>query len=274
MAPFVLLVLFVSVGFGALSILHGRQHGRGFVSALGLTLNVRALGDAVAGISIAALAMVAVFLTAMVSRTIEVVGTGPADPLWNDLPTYVMVPFLEELIFRGALLGGLLVLMRNRVWLAVLIAGAVFGALHLTNANATPLTGIGTTLGGIAYGIAFAATRSIWLPFGLHAAWNYLQGPVLGFALSGGKPLRGTFLLQESVGPVWFTGGEYGPEGGMLGVLGRIVVLLGLLALITRRRTRSAASGQHGTAVGSVEGGVARESAAAMLHETLHRRLP
>jgi hypothetical protein len=147
-----------------------------------------------------------------------------------------MVPFLEELIFRSALLGGLLIMMPNRAWAAILISAAVFGVLHLESSSATALTALGSTLGGVAYGIAFAATRNLWLPLGLHFAWNYVQGPVLGFALSGGKPLRGTFVQQSDVGPTWFTGGEYGPEGGAVGLVGRAVVLIGLLAVIPWRK--------------------------------------
>jgi uncharacterized protein len=230
MSP-ILVVLLVSVILGVLRVWRYRRNGMGIRRALGLSLGQRGLLEAGTGMVIAAFAVGLVFVLAYASDTIEVVAVGPPAPLWNDLLSFVMVPFLEELVFRSALLGGLLVLLPNRAWAAILISAGIFGGLHLGNSHATLLSAAGSVLGGTAYGIAFAATGRIWLPFGLHFAWNYVQGPVLGFALSGGKPLRGTWVHQQSIGPAWFTGGEYGPEGGVVGLLGRVVVLLGLFAL-------------------------------------------
>jgi uncharacterized protein len=234
MSPLLLIVLLGSGVLGAVRIWSCRRRGMGCRRALGLSLDWRGLRDAGSGMLIAAFAMGAVFIAAVATKSVGITGVGPAAPLWSDVPGFMMVAFLEELVFRSALLGGLLVLMPSRPWAAILISAAIFGGLHLENSHATPLAALGSTLGGIAYGTAFVATRSIWLPFGLHFAWNHVQGPVLGFALSGGKPLRGTFIQQESVGAAWFTGGEYGPEAGVIGLLGRMVVLAGLLALLTR----------------------------------------
>jgi uncharacterized protein len=231
-------VLLGSAILGAFRIWRFRRRGIGIRGALGLSLDRRALSEAGTGMLIAALAVGFVFTVACATVTIEVLAVGPPAPLWNDLLSFVMVPFLEELIFRSALLGGLLVLMPNRTWAAILISAGLFGALHLENSHATALSAAGSALGGVAYGIAFAATQRIWLPFGLHFAWNYVQGPVLGFALSGGKPLRGTWIQQQNIGPAWFTGGEYGPEGGVVGLVGRVIVLVGLSALFALRRER------------------------------------
>jgi uncharacterized protein len=233
-----LVVLLGSAILGALRIWRYRRNGMGIRRALGLSLDRRGLLEAGTGMVIAAFAVGLVFTVAYATVTIEVLAVGPPAPLWGDLLSFIMVPFLEELVFRSALLGGLLVLMPNRAWTAILISASIFGGLHLENSHATLLSAAGSGLGGIAYGIAFAATRRIWLPFGLHFAWNYVQGPVLGFALSGGKPLRGTWVQQHSIGPTWFTGGEYGPEGGVVGLVGRVIVLLGLFALFALWRER------------------------------------
>jgi uncharacterized protein len=237
MSP-ILVVLLGAAILGVFRIWRYRRNGMGIRRALGLLLDRRGLLEAGIGMVIAAFAVGLVFTLAYATVTIEVLAVGPPTPLWNDLLSFVMVPFLEELIFRSALLGGLLVLMPNRAWAAILISAGIFGGLHLENSHATLLSAAGSVLGGIAYGIAFAATQRIWLPFGLHFAWNYVQGPVLGFALSGGKPLRGTWLQQQSIGRAWFTGGEYGPEGGMVGLVGRVIVLLGLFALFALWRER------------------------------------
>jgi uncharacterized protein len=237
MSP-ILVVLLGSVILGVFRILRYRRSGFGIFRALGLSVDRRGLGEAGAGIVIAAFAIGITFTVAYLAATIEVLAVGPPAPLWDDLLSFLMVPFVEELVFRSALLGGLLVLMPNRAWAAILISAGIFGGLHLENSHATFLSAVGSTLGGIAYGIAFAATQKIWLPFGLHFAWNYVQGPVLGFALSGGKPLRGTVVHQQNIGPDWFTGGEYGPEGGVVGLIGRVIVLFGLFAILTLWRER------------------------------------
>jgi uncharacterized protein len=231
-------VLVGSAILGAFRIRRYRRTGAGIPRALGLSLDSHGLRDAGIGILIAAFAVGVTFTVAYATATIEVSAVGPPTPLWDDLLTYLMVPFLEELIFRSALLGGLLVMMPSRPWAAILISAGIFGGLHLENSHATLLSVVGSMLGGIAYGIAFAATQKIWLPFGLHFAWNYVQGPVLGFTLSGGKPLRGTLVQQQSIGPAWFTGGEYGPEGGVVGLIGRVVVLFALVAVLAVWRKR------------------------------------
>ncbi|MCR4341240.1 MAG: hypothetical protein NUW01_15290 [Gemmatimonadaceae bacterium] len=146
---------------------------------------------------------------------------------------------------RGGSIISALGLSFDRMELANVAAGAAIGffgiaatfvVAYLTKNIA--VAGVGSTLGGITYGITFVATEALWLPFGLHFAWNYAQGPVFGFALSGGKPVRGTFVQQENVGPAWFTGGEYGPEGGAVGFVGRALVLALVLAWIAYRRGR------------------------------------
>lgn len=235
MSP-VLLVVLIAVALGGVRIWSYRRRGQGFVRALGLSLNRRELGNVMVGIAVAFVGIGATFLLAYATGTIKVTGVGSTAPLTSDLLTFVMVPLQEEIIFRGALLGGLMVLWPTRKGLAVLVTAAVFGGLHMLNPNATLLTGLGSTLGGIAYGLAFLATEAIWLPFGLHFGWNYFQGPLFGFALSGGKPLHGTYIQQQELGPPWFTGGAYGPEGGAVGLVGYGLVLL-LVAWIAYRRT-------------------------------------
>lgn len=237
MSP-VLIVILLSVAVGVVRVWTYRRRGRSIISALGLSFDREELANTAVGVAIGFSGIAATFAVAYLTKNIAVAGVGSTAPLTSDMVSFLMVPFLEELIFRSALLGGLLILLPTRTWLAVATSAAVFGGLHMLNANATLLSGVGSTLGGITYGIAFVATEALWLPFGLHFAWNYAQGPVFGFALSGGKPVRGTFVQQESVGPVWFTGGEYGPEGGAVGFVGRALVLGLVLAWIAYRAGR------------------------------------
>jgi membrane protease YdiL (CAAX protease family) len=84
------------------------------------------------------------------------------------------------------------------------------------------------------YGLAFVLTGRIWLGAALHFAWNFVQGPVLGFILSG-HPVPGAPLHIDDLGPVWLTGGNYGPEGGIVGIGFRFVII-GTVLVVTHRR--------------------------------------
>lgn len=67
----------------------------------------------------------------------------------------------------------------------MLISAVAFGCIHLSNPSASALSVLGNTLGGVIYGVAFVATGRIWMSLGLHFAWNFVQGPVFGFPVSG-----------------------------------------------------------------------------------------
>ncbi len=100
-------------------------------------------------------------------------------------------------------------------------------------AGASPLSVLSNSLGGVAYGLAFVLTGRIWLGLGLHFAWNFVQGPVLGFIVSG-HVLGGGFLRITDNGPDWLTGGAYGPEGGVVGLAMRFIVIAAVAAWARR----------------------------------------
>lgn len=80
---------------------------------------------------------------------------------------------------------------------------------------------------------AYAWARSYWAAFGFHFAWNLALGPVFGVIVAG-HPRFG-LLASELAGPALWTGGLYGPEGGLLALLLSGVAALALLWAITRR---------------------------------------
>jgi membrane protease YdiL (CAAX protease family) len=120
----------------------------------------------------------------------------------------------EEILFRGY---PLQTLTRARLaWLGVFLTSVPFAAVHLKNPNAVPgFTFVNTALAGVWLAVAYLRTRSLWLPFGLHWAWNWAQASVLGLPVSGIQRIAPAPLLQAmNVGPDWLTGGSYGIEGG------------------------------------------------------------
>jgi hypothetical protein len=121
----------------------------------------------------------------------------------------------EELVFRGVIFRlfedsfGTLV--------AVVISAAVFGLLHAANPGATVASTAAIALeAGILLALAYAATRSLWLPIGLHFAWNFTEGGVFGAQVSGGT-LKGILDFPLS-GPELWTGGKFGPEASVIAV--------------------------------------------------------
>jgi len=86
------------------------------------------------------------------------------------------------------------------------------------------------------YTYAFLKTKNIWLPFGLHYAWNFFQGIVYGFPVSGN--IVESFYDIDVTGATIYTGGVYGPEGGLIGILGRFIIII-LIWLATQYLLKS-----------------------------------
>ena len=124
----------------------------------------------------------------------------------------LMVGLSEELDARGYILQNLT--EGIGFWAAVVVSSLFFAAQHLLNAGANPGALVGTGLFGILAALAYRATGQLWMPIGMHAAWNFLEGPVLGYLVSG-IDMGGLFALRAT-GPDWLTGGTFGPEGGVI----------------------------------------------------------
>lgn len=145
----------------------------------------------------------------------------------------------EELVFRGYPFQRLVESLGPLG--AVLVLSALFGAGHIANPSSTPLSTADTVLAGVLLAVAYLKTRALWLPIGLHWAWNFFMGPVLGLPVSGirmGEPL----LRTEAAGPAWLSGGAYGPEGSV--VTTAVVALATVWLWRTRRISPSTAAPQ------------------------------
>lgn len=139
----------------------------------------------------------------------------------------VIAAFAEEAMFRGY---ALQTLSRARLaWLGVALTLALFGVAHLTNPNTVPgFTFINTSIAGLWFAIAYLRTRSLWLPLGLHWAWNWALGWFFGLPVSGLNVAAHPLMKASDIGPYWLTGGSYGIEGGLAGT---VALALGTLVI-------------------------------------------
>lgn len=119
-----------------------------------------------------------------------------------------------------------------------LFSSVVFGVLHLANPGASLLSTVNITVAGLLLGLGFVLTGELAIPIGLHITWNFFQGNVFGFPVSGTTPLA-SFLAIEQSGPALFTGGVFGPEAGLVGLFAMLVGGV-LIVLWVQRRYGSA----------------------------------
>lgn len=148
----------------------------------------------------------------------------------------------EELVFRGAIFR--IVEERMGTTAALVISAAIFGLLHAVNPGATTASTVAIALeAGALLGVAYSASRTLWLPMGLHFGWNFTEGGVFGTAVSGGQ----THGLIDSAlaGPLLMTGGAFGPEASVIAVAVCLTATV-LIGLWTVRHGRWRPVGSRG----------------------------
>ena len=138
-----------------------------------------------------------------------------------------LVGFAEEIRNRGILFR--LLEQSLGTWGALGLSAVAFGFVHWKNPGATWWSGLAIALeGGVLLAALYAATRSLWLPIGVHWAWNLFEGPVFGTAVSGNS--LGALARGAITGPSWLTGGAFGPEAGLPALF--VGGLAGVLAVV------------------------------------------
>lgn len=146
---------------------------------------------------------------------------------------FVAVGFYEELLFRGYYLQNLIEGINLPA--ALLLTSGAFSIAHLGNLGASWSSTLGIVLAGLFLAFAWYRTASLWLPIGVHIGWNFFQGPVFGFAVSGTPTPT---LIEHTVsGPTLITGGAFGPEAGLI-VIPLMAIGCGMIWLYTRNRKR------------------------------------
>lgn len=119
----------------------------------------------------------------------------------------------EEILTRGWMMPVLSV--RYKPWVGIVVSSLFFAILHGLNPNLSVIAMLNLALFG--FFAAFYALRegSLWGICALHSVWNWIQGNIFGFEVSGSSFGGGSLLNLMESGPDWFTGGPFGPEGGL-----------------------------------------------------------
>lgn len=132
---------------------------------------------------------------------------------------FIFAAAAEEILFRGYPLQTLT--RANLIWLGIVITSIFFALAHQGNPNQNVGTSVkilaftNTALAGVWLAVVYLKTRSLWLPLGVHWAWNWMMAAVLGLPVSGITKITPNPLLHATdLGPAWLTGGPYGIEGG------------------------------------------------------------
>jgi membrane protease YdiL (CAAX protease family) len=135
--------------------------------------------------------------------------------------------FTEEIVFRGWFFR--LTEQWLGSWAALALSAALFGALHLGNANATLLAGAAISLeAGIMLAAIYMITRRLWAAIGVHAAWNFAQGGIYGIPVSGGA--MDGILRPDIRGSDLLTGGAFGAEASLPAIV--IATAFGIVLLV------------------------------------------
>jgi len=136
----------------------------------------------------------------------------------------------EEVLFRGYIFQTLV--RSDLAWLAILLTSVGFGLAHAGNPTASFFSIANTVLAGVWFGLAYLRTRDLWFVWGLHFAWNWIQGAIFGIEISGLRELTPISLLNEiDPGPAWLTGQTYGLEGGIACTIA-VCISMGLIYLL------------------------------------------
>lgn len=151
---------------------------------------------------------------------------------------FICVALSEEIFTRGYIQG--LIKYHYGSTPAIIVSSIIFAFMHSMNPNMfeTPFPFINICLAGILFSISRELTGGLWWPIGLHLSWNFFQGYVYGFQVSGMNP--GAVVLQVTDnGPVQLSGGEFGAEGSFIASL---VLILGIIALYYMHRGKNKSS--------------------------------
>lgn len=190
-------------------------HFRGVsLTGLGRSLAIRKK-DLLSGISLAIVLYAVGFGVSLLAGAVEIAGVvfNPSSLLISFV-FFLLVAITEEFALRGFVLERMLQGGVNKFW-ALFLSATLFSLVHIANPNFDFLSFINILLAGILLGSSYIYTRNLCFPIALHWFWNWIQGPVLGYEVSGNKFCDGLLTLYLPEANL-INGGAFGFEGSIL----------------------------------------------------------
>ena len=133
----------------------------------------------------------------------------------------VLIAFNEEILVRGYILSNFMESF-NR-YAALVLSALLFAILHVFNPNTSEIGIMNLFLAGILLGASYIYTKNLWFPIALHFSWNFFQGPVFGFHVSGLD--LNAVIIQKPPKEELFSGGEFGFEGSVLATVLSLIMI-------------------------------------------------
>ena len=140
---------------------------------------------------------------------------------------FAVVSLNEEIAMRGYILQNLSSSFNK--YIALAMSSLVFMIMHIGNPNMSAIPLFNLFLAGLFLGIYCIHRKNLWFPIGAHFTWNYFQGPVLGFEVSGNEV--NSLIIQRLDGSDLITGGQFGFEGS---IILTIFMIIGIIYLDRR----------------------------------------
>ncbi|MEG2787210.1 MAG: type II CAAX endopeptidase family protein [Romboutsia sp.] len=133
----------------------------------------------------------------------------------------------EEILTRGWLMNVLSA--KYNIHIGLLVSSVFFGALHLSNPNVNYIAILNIILVGYLFGLYVLKTNDLWGACGIHSAWNFAQGNLFGFEVSGLNISVGSLFDFNLTGNNFISGGSFGPEAGLCS---SFVLILGIMIIV------------------------------------------
>lgn len=163
----------------------------------------------------------------------RITATGSPNEFTHALIASAILPgFAEEILFRGILLRWIEEFAGS--WVGLVLSSIAFGFAHYYNPNSTVVADLFIAVeAGVLLGGAYMLTRSLWVPVGIHAGWNFAEGEIFGVPDSG-IPVHGLLRAKLS-GPEFLTGGGFGVEASLITLSVGTAVGVSIVYLAVRR---------------------------------------
>lgn len=206
---------------------------------LGLTSVFKGFRHLAAGLFLGMIAIATVFASLLLTGNITFTSRLDNPNLFPDLG-YSLVMFIfvglgEEILTRGYMMTVLK--QTGQRWLVVLLPSIIFALMHGLNPNVSILGLTNTFLVGLLFSYMVVKTGNIWMPIGFHITWNYFQGNIFGFSVSGMDVQKHALLSSNYTAENILNGGAYGPEGGIATTAVLLIFFAIVWKMVDNRKT-------------------------------------